>query len=115
MGTFAPTLAQQGVRLTKQFVGAWRQDGITQAELDTAKSRMLGAARIAWDSPSNVASALHAARLHFQHPVAHCQSLPRRVAAVTLPQCQQAIRALPPLDQWVCVCAGAPLPEGHTF
>ena len=112
MGTFAPTLVEQGVNLTKQLVGAWRQQGITQEELDTAKSRMLGAARIAWDSPDNVAAALHNARLHFERPVEHCQSLPQRVQAVTLQDCQQAIQALPPLENWVCVCAGA-VPEGH--
>ena len=114
IGTFAPSLLERGVRLTKQLVSRWRKDGITAEELETAKSRAIGSARVAWDTPSNLANSLHASRLHFQTPAARCKSLPERIQAVTLQDCNNALGALPPFEDWVCVCAGG-IPATHTL
>ena len=114
VGTFAPSLLERGVKLTKDLVRDWRDNGITQEELDRAKTRAIGSANVAWDAPHNVADALHAARLHFDAPAARCKSLADRVRAVTLEDCQRAVEALPAFDDWVCVCAGA-IPAQHTM
>ena len=114
VGTFAPSLLETGVKLTQDLVRDWRDKGITAEELAAAKTKTLGTAQIAFDSPSNVASALHAARMHFAAPAARCKSLGDRVAAVTLEDCNAALRALPPFEEWVCVCAGA-IPEQHSM
>ena len=114
IGTFAPSLLERGVRLTKQLVSEWRRDSITAEELDIAKSRAIGSARVAWNTPSNLANSLHASRLHFQSPAARCKSLPDRVRAVTLDDCKNALNALPPFEEWVCVCAGG-IPANHTM
>lgn len=114
VGTFAPSLLERGVKLTKDLVRDWRDNGITQEELDRAKTRAIGSANVAWDAPHNVADALHAARLHFEAPAARCKSMAERVRAVTLEDCQRAVKALPAFDDWVCVCAGA-IPAQHTM
>ena len=114
VGTFAPSLLERGVKLSRDLVRDWRDNGITQEELDVAKSRAIGSANVAWDAPHNVADALHAARLHFDAPAARCKSLAERVRAVTLEDCHRALAALPPFDEWVCTCAGA-IPAEHTM
>lgn len=114
VGTFAPSLLEQGVSLSRALVRDWRERGITAEELAVAKTRALGSARVAWDSPSNVADALHSARLHFDQPAARCRSLADRVGAVSLQDCRRALDALPPFDDWVCVCCGA-IPEAHAL
>ena len=107
VGTFAPGLLARGVSLSQEVLREWREQGITEEELAVAKSRAVGAAKVAWNASSSVADALHANRLHFADPAARCASLPDRVAAVTLADCRAALDALPPFDEWVCVCAGA--------
>lgn len=107
VGTFAPGLLERGVSLSQEVLREWREQGITEEELAVAKSRAVGAAKVAWNASSSVADALHANRLHFPDPAARCASLPDRVAAVTLADCRAALDALPPFDEWVCVCAGA--------
>ena len=114
VGTFAPSLLERGVKLSKDLVRNWRDNGITQEELEVAKSRAIGSANVAWDAPHNVADALHAARLHFEAPAARCKSLAERIGAVTLEDCNRALAALPPFDDWVCVCAGA-VPAEHAM
>ena len=114
VGTFAPSLLERGVKLSKDLVRNWRNNGITQEELEVAKSRAIGSAAVAWDAPHNVADALHAARLHFEAPAARCKSLAERIGAVTLEDCNRALAALPPFDDWVCVCAGA-VPAEHAM
>jgi zinc protease len=110
VGTFAPGLLARGVSLSQEVLRKWREQGITEEELAVAKSRAVGAAKVAWNASSSVADALHANRLHFADPAARCASLPDRVAAVTLADCRAALDALPPFKEWVCVCAGA-VPE----
>lgn len=115
VGTFAPSLLERGVKLTKSLVREWRDNGITEEELADAKKRAVRSTSVAWSSSSNVADALHASRVHFAQPASRCETLAERINAVTLNDCNEALSvALPKMEDWVCVCAGA-IPEKHTM
>lgn len=49
-GTFSPSSIKEGLTCTKQLLRDWQQQGVTTAELDNAKERMLGSRIIATDS-----------------------------------------------------------------
>ena len=111
VGTFGEDLMQRGVQCTKDVVADWKATGITQEELDVAKRRALGSVDFTWNSPSKCADALHACRVHFDQPHERMLSLPDRIRAVTLEECNEAVtNLLPRLEDWCCTVAGA-IPE----
>ena len=105
--TFAPENVEEGVALSREVVKNWRERGVTQQELDSARARALGAVALATDSPAAVCSSLHASRLHHEHPAERCANLPGRIGDVTLEEVNAAISSLPNFGEFVCVLAGA--------
>lgn len=105
--TFAPELMEEGVKLSRELVSQWRENGINETQLASAKRRALGAVALASDSSASVCNSLHAARLHCSEPARRCASLPQRIENVTLEDVNAAIASLPPFHQFVCVATGA--------
>jgi len=105
--TFAPSLLEKGVNMSRKLVKEWREKGITKKMLEDSKSRALGAVALASDSAVAVCNSLHAARLHFDNPARRCASLPDRIKAVTLKEANEAVASLPPFEEFVCVAVGA--------
>jgi len=67
-GTFSPSSIQEGLACTKELLHDWHENGVTQAEFENARERMLGRRIIANDSVDHLHGTVLQYLLHQKSP-----------------------------------------------
>ena len=102
----APSDAQKAITSALALLKQLREQGITEAELNTAKRSITNSYPVELANPSNVASIVLENAVYGLSQ-AEIREFPKRIQAVTLPQVQQAIQELIHPDKLVITTAGS--------
>ncbi|BAY44155.1 peptidase M16 domain-containing protein [Scytonema sp. HK-05] len=102
----APSDAQKAITSALALLKQLREQGITEAELNTAKRSITNSYPVELANPSNVASIVLENAVYGLSQ-AEIREFPTRIQAVTLPQVQQAIQELIHPDKLVITTAGS--------
>jgi len=107
---FAPQLLDKGMNSTKRELDAWYKDGVTAAELDRVKSALIGTFKVGMATTDGLSNALLDS-VHRGYDVNWLDEYPKRVAALTLPEVNAAIKKHLAPDKMTVIKAGSvPLP-----
>ncbi len=101
----APGDTQKAIASTLALLKQLREQGVTNAELNTAKRSISNSYPVELANPSDVASIILSNSVYGLSP-AEIQELPRHIEGVTPAQVQQAIQELIKPDNLVIVTAG---------
>lgn len=101
----APRDAQKAITSTVALLTQLREQGITEAEFNTAKRSITNSYPVELANPSNVASIILDNAI-YGLPSSEIQEFPNRIEAVTMSQVQQVIQELIHPDKLVIVTAG---------
>ncbi|NMG05328.1 pitrilysin family protein [Brasilonema sp. UFV-L1] len=101
----APKDTQKAITSTLALLKQLREQGITEAELNTAKRSITNSYPVDLANPSNVASMVLENAVYGLSP-AEIREFPQRISAVTPNQVQQTIQELIHPDKLVIVTAG---------
>jgi zinc protease len=101
----APGDAQKAINSTIALLKQLREQGITEAELNTAKRSLASSYPVELASPSEVSSIILSNAIYGLSS-AELRDFPKRIEAVTMPQVQQVIQELIQPDKLVIVTAG---------
>lgn len=101
----APGDAEKAIASTLALLKQLRQQGVTEAELNTAKRSIVNSYPVELASPSDVASIILNNDVYKLSPK-ELTEFPRRIESVTLAQVQQAIQELIQPENLVIVTAG---------
>lgn len=88
---FAPELLDQGMASTRHELDSWCKEGVTAAELERVKSALIGTFKVSLATTDGLSSALLEA-VHRGYDVSWLDEYPKRVAAISLPEVNAAIR-----------------------
>lgn len=88
---FAPNLLEKGMASTKRELDAWYAEGITAAELERVKTNIAGTFKVGLATTDGLSKALLNA-VHRGYDVTWLDEYPKRVAALTLPEVNAAIK-----------------------
>ncbi|WGV25304.1 M16 family metallopeptidase [Halotia branconii] len=102
----APGDAQKAIVSTIALLKQLREQGVTEAELNTAKRSITSSYPVELASPSDVSSIILSNAV-FGLPRTEIRKFPERIQAVTMAQVQQAIKELIQPDNLVIVTAGS--------
>ncbi|WP_442994272.1 M16 family metallopeptidase [Scytonema sp. PRP1] len=102
----APSDAQKAITSALALLKQLREQGITEAELNTAKRSITNSYPVELANPSNVATIVLENAIYGLSQ-AEIREFPKRIQAVTLPQVQQAIQELIHPDKLVITTAGS--------
>lgn len=102
----APSDAQKAITSALALLKQFREQGITETELNTAKRSITNSYPVELANPSNVANMILENAVYGLSQ-AEIREFPKRIQAVTLPQVQQAIQELIQPDKLVITTAGS--------
>ncbi|MDQ3118990.1 MAG: insulinase family protein [Verrucomicrobiota bacterium] len=88
---FAPQLLEKGMASTKRELDGWFAQGITAAELERVKSNLIGTFKVGLATTDGLSSALLNA-VHRGYDVTWLDEYPKRIAALSLPEVNAAIK-----------------------
>ncbi len=102
----APGDAQKAIASTIALLKQLREQGVTEAELNTAKRSITNSYPVDLANPSDLSSIILSNAV-FGLPRTEIREFPQRIQAVTMAQMQQAIKELIQPDNLVIVTAGS--------
>ncbi|HEX8251905.1 MAG TPA: pitrilysin family protein [Thermoanaerobaculia bacterium] len=105
-GNFAPQLLEKGMASTRRELDAWYAQGITAAELERMKTNLVGTFKVGLATTEGLASALLNA-VHRGYDVNWLDEYPKRVAALSLPEVNAAIKKYLRPDKMTVIKAGS--------
>lgn len=88
---FAPELLDKGLASTRREVLAWRDKGITQAELERTKTEFTGTFKVGLSTTSGMAGTI-LVMLNRGMPLSFVDEYPKRIAAMTRDEVNGAIK-----------------------
>jgi zinc protease len=109
---FAPQLLDQGMASTKRQLDTWCAEGVTAAELERVKSALIGTFKVGLATTDGLSNALLDA-IHRGYDVTWLDEYPKRVAELTLPEVNAAIKKHVQPEKMTIIKAGTlppPLP-----
>ncbi len=107
---FAPQLLEKGMNSTKRELDGWYKDGVTAQELERVKSALIGTFKVGMATTDGLSSALLDS-VHRGYDVNWLDEYPKRVAALTLPEVNAAIKKHLKPDAMTVIKAGSvPMP-----
>ena len=107
--SFAPELLEKGLASTRQQLETWIDGGVTAAELESSKRKLITRSAISMTTPDGLAFVLLDA-IHRGAGLDYLDEFPRQVEALTLDEVNIAIRKIRP-SELVLVKVGT-LPQG---
>ena len=105
-GTFAPQLLEKGESATLEQIKLWATEGITQEELDTAKSTINGNYQVGFDTTGGIASSILNSILDYGS-LDYIDNFTMSINSVTLNQVNSAIKKYIKFDNLYQVAAGS--------
>jgi len=105
-GTFAPQLLERGETATLEQIKIWASEGITQDELDVAKSTINGNYQVAFDTTGGIASSILSSIIDYGS-LDYIDNYTMRINAVTLDEVNKAIKRYIKFDDLYQVAAGS--------
>jgi zinc protease len=102
---FAPELLDKGLASTKRELDAWYGQGVTAAELERVKSNVIGSFKVGLATTDGLSHALLNA-VHRGYDVTWLDEYPKRIAALTLPEVNGAIKKHLHPDKMTVIKAG---------
>jgi zinc protease len=105
-GTFAPQLLEKGESATLEQIKLWATEGITQEELDTAKSTINGNYQVGFDTTGGIASSILNSILDYGS-LDYIDNFTMSINSVTLDQVNSAIKKYIKFDNLYQVAAGS--------
>ncbi|HSH37873.1 MAG TPA: insulinase family protein, partial [Chthoniobacterales bacterium] len=107
---FAPQLLDKGMNSTKRELDGWYKDGVTAQELERVKSELVGTFKVGMATTDGLSTALLES-VHRGYDVNWLDEYPKRVAALTLPEVNAAIKKHLAPDKMTVIKAGSvPVP-----
>ncbi|MDQ3315426.1 MAG: insulinase family protein [Verrucomicrobiota bacterium] len=107
---FAPQLLDKGMASTQRELDGWYTKGITSAELERVKTNLIGTFKVGLATTDGLSSALLSA-VHRGYDVTWLDEYPQRVAALSLPEVNGAIKKhLQPGNMTVIKAGSVPPP-----
>lgn len=88
---FAPQLLEKGMTSTQRELDSWYKDGVTAAELERVKSALIGTFKVGMATTDGLSNALLDS-VHRGYDVTWLDEYTKRVAALTLPEVNAAIK-----------------------
>lgn len=104
--TFAPDLFDQGRKATMEQLEKWRNEGITQAELNDRKSNLIGSFKIGLATTNGLISNILAAVQRGDEPN-YIYEYPKKIEAVTLEEVNASIKKYIDLEKLIVIKAGS--------
>jgi zinc protease len=108
-GNFAPQLLEKGLAATRHELEKWYANGITAAELERVKSYLVGSFKVGLTTTEGLASAILTA-IHRGYDVSWLDEYPKRVAALSLQQVNDAIKRHVQPEKMTIIRAGSVSP-----
>jgi len=105
-GTFAPELLAKGEKATLREIKKWAQGGVTQLELDIAKTTLIGSYQVGFDTTYGLSSGILGAVTAWKD-LAYIDNYPNKVKSVTLEQVNDAIKKYIIFEEIYEVAAGS--------
>ena len=105
-GTFAPQLLSRGESSTLREIKKWAKDGVTQKELDIAKTTLTGSYRVGFDTTGGLASGILSAVVDWGD-LSYVDTQPEKINAITLEQVNSAIKTYISIEALYQVAAGS--------
>lgn len=106
--TFAPTLLAQGIASTRRQLALWYTDGVTEAEVQSRKTNLIGAFQVSLATSDGIANSL-LATVKRGLPPSWIDDYPARIHALTTAQINAAIKKYLHPERMVLIKAGSPL------
>jgi zinc protease len=103
---FAPQLLDKGMNSTKRELDSWYKDGVTAQELERVKSALIGTFKVGMATTDGLSTALLES-VHRGYDVSWLDEYPKRVAALTLPEVNGAIKKYLQPDKMTVIKAGS--------
>jgi zinc protease len=103
--TFAPAMLEKGLASAKRQVTEWYEKGVTDAELASRKTDLIGTFKVGLATTDGMAGALLAA-IHRGYDVTWLDEYPKRIAALTTAEVNAAIKRHVKPDSMILVKAG---------
>jgi zinc protease len=110
-GTFAPELLAKGEKATLREIKKWAEGGVTQFEVDTTKSTLIGSYQVGFDTTYGLSGGILSAVSNWGN-LNYVDSYPSIVSDVTLEQVNAAIKKYIIFDEIYQVAAGSIDEEG---
>jgi zinc protease len=89
--SFAPDLLAQGLASTRRQLAEWYEHGVSAEELRDRKTNLAGTYKLQMADTEGLAATI-LANVNRGYPLEHIDDYPRRIAALTLEEVNQAIR-----------------------
>ncbi len=105
-GTFAPELLSRGESSTLREIKKWAEDGVTQKELDIAKTTLTGSYRVGFDTTGGLANGILSAVVDWED-LSYVDSQPDKINTVTLEEVNNAIKKYISIEDLYRVAAGS--------
>ena len=105
-GTFAPRLLSKGESSTLREIKKWAKDGVTQKELDIAKTTLTGSYRVGFDTTGGLAGGILSAVVDWGD-LSYVDNQPDKINAVTLDEVNNAIKTYISVEDLYQVAAGS--------
>ena len=105
-GTFAPELLSRGESSTLREIKKWAEDGVTQKELDIAKTTLTGSYRVGFDTTGGLANGILSAVVDWGD-LSYVDSQPDKINTVTLEEVNNAIKKYISIEDLYQVAAGS--------
>lgn len=110
---FAPDLLDKGMASTKRELDSWYADGVTADELARVKSALIGTFKVGLATTDGLSNALLDA-VHRGYDVTFLDEYSKRVAALTLPEVNAAIKKhLKPEKMTIIKAGDVPPPQSR--
>lgn len=93
VATFAPNLLEQGMTATMKVIDQWFTGDVTEKEVETQKTILLGSRNVHFDTPNAIAATVHNAAVDGLG-IKYIDNFTKRVKAVSLRSVQAAIMGL---------------------
>ena len=103
---FAPQLLEKGISSTKRELESWYKEGVTAAELERVKSALIGTFKVGMATTDGLSNALLDS-VHRGYDVKWLDEYTKRVAALTLPEVNAAIKKHLNPDKMTVIKAGS--------
>ena len=104
-GTFSPKLLSKGESSTLREIKRWAEEGITQKELDTTKSTLVGGFKVGFDTTGGLAGGILTSAVVY-NDLTFLDNYPKMIEAISLDQANSAIAKYINLDTLYQVAAG---------
>lgn len=110
---FAPELLEKGMASTRRQLESWYAQGVTAAELERVKSALIGTFKVSLATTDGLSNALLDA-VHRGYDVTFLDEYSKRIAALTLPEVNAAIKKhLQPEKMTIIKAGDVPPPQSR--